>query len=147
MMNNLYMVIAVVVGALTVVQVLLNTQLRIATASVLWAAFFQFVVGGVVLAISALPFGEPFPLAIPRSPWWIWSGGVIGATYIVLSIFLLPRLGAALLFASIIVGQLGGSILIDHYGWLGAPVQRLSLVRVAGAVLLVVGAALIRWRS
>jgi transporter family-2 protein len=101
-----------------------------------------------VLAISALPFGEPFPLAtIPRSPWWIWSGGVIGATYIVLSIFLLPRLGAALLFASIIVGQLGGSILIDHYGWLGAPVQRLSLVRVAGAVLLVVGAALIRWRS
>jgi bacterial/archaeal transporter family-2 protein len=146
-MTNLYMLVAVVVGSLTVVQVLVNTQLRIATMSVLWAAFFQFFVGASLLALLALPLREPFPLAnLPRSPWWIWSGGLIGAVYIVLSIFLLPRIGAALLFASIIVGQLAGSILIDHYGWLGAPVQRLSLARVAGAALLVVGAALIRWR-
>jgi bacterial/archaeal transporter family-2 protein len=146
-MTNLYMLVAVVVGSLTVVQVLVNTQLRIATMSVLWAAFVQFFVGASVLALLALQLREPFPLAgLPRSPWWIWSGGLIGAVYIVLSIFLLPRIGAALLFASIIVGQLAGSILIDHYGWLGAPIQRLSLARVAGAALLVVGAALIRWR-
>lgn len=146
-MNNLYIVVAVVVGALTVVQVLVNTQLRIVTGSVLWAAFFQFFVGATALAVLTLPFREPFPFAsFPRSPWWIWSGGLIGVMYIVLSIFLLPRIGAALLFASIIVGQLAGSILIDHYGWLGAPVQRLSLARIAGALLLVIGAALIRWR-
>lgn len=146
-MNNVYMIVAVVVGAATVVQVMVNTQLRIATASVVWASFFQFAVGLVALAVTALLLREPFPLAnLPRSPWWVWAGGLIGASYIFLSIFLLPRLGAALLVASIIVGQLVGSMLIDHYGWLGAPVHRLSLARMAGAALLVIGVALIRWR-
>ena len=146
-MNNLFMVVAVVLGAATVVQVMVNTEMRIATSSFVWAAFFQFAVGLLALATAALVMREPFPLSsLPRSPWWIWTGGLIGASYIFITILLLPRLGAALLFASIIVGQLAGSIIIDHYGWLSAPVHRLSFARVIGAALLVVGAALIRWR-
>lgn len=146
-MNNLFMLAAVVLGAATVVQVMVNTELRIATSSFVWAAFFQFAVGSIALVIAALLMREPFPLSnLPRSPWWIWTGGLIGASYIFITISLLPRLGAALLFASIIVGQLAGSVVIDHYGWLSAPVHRLSLARVVGVVLLVIGAALIRWK-
>ncbi len=148
MMNNLYMIVAVVVGVATVVQVMVNTQLSIAFSSVLWAAFTQFAVGAAALAASGLLLRESVPLAVlPRGPWWIWVGGLIGVLYIIMSLFLLPRIGAALFFASIIVGQLAGSMLIDHYGWMGAPVHRLSLLRVIGGALLVVGVALIRWRS
>jgi transporter family-2 protein len=60
------------------------------------------------------------------------------------SVVLVSRLGAALLLASIVVGQLVASLLIDHYGWLGAPVHRISPARLIGAALLVAGVALIR---
>jgi len=38
-------------------------------------------------------------------PWWAWSGGVFGGAFILLSILLLPSLGAATLFALVIAGQ------------------------------------------
>lgn len=146
-MNNLYMILAVVAGAGLAVQVMVNAQLRTATGSTVWAAILQFAVGLAGLGATALILRESLPVgSLPRSPWWIWSGGLMGAVYILLSIVLVPRLGAALLLASVVVGQLAASILIDHHGWLGAPVHRLSVARVLGAVLLVVGIALIRWK-
>jgi transporter family-2 protein len=143
-MNNLFLVLAVVVGAGLAVQVMVNAQLRLATASTVWAALLQFVVGLVGLLAAAALFREPVPAALPRSPWWIWTGGLLGATYILLSIVLVSRLGAALLLASVVVGQLAASLVIDHYGWLGAPVHRASPARLIGAALLVAGVALIR---
>ena len=143
-MNNLYLVLAVVVGAGLAVQVMVNAQLRLATTSAVWAALLQFVVGLVGLVAAVALFRVPVPAPLPRSPWWIWTGGLIGATYILLSIVLVSRLGTALLLASVVVGQLAASLAIDHYGWLGAPVHRISAARLIGAALLVAGVALVR---
>jgi transporter family-2 protein len=146
-MHNLYMILAIVAGAGIAVQVMVNAELRSATGSTVWAAIFQFMVGLAALAATALLLRDPFPAnSLPRSPWWIWTGGLFGAAYILLSIVLAPRLGAALLLASVIVGQLAASVLIDHHGWLGAPVHRFSLGRGVGALLLVIGIVLIRWK-
>ena len=40
----------------------------------------------------------------------------------------------------------GAGLLIDHWGWFGVPVHRVSPGRVLGALLLLAGMALIRWR-
>ncbi len=55
-------------------------------------------------------------------------------------------LGVALFFAAVVVGQLGTGLVIDHWGWFGVPVHRVSPERFAGALLLLAGMALIRWR-
>lgn len=144
-MNNLYMVLAVISGAGLAIQVMVNAQLRAAAGSTLWAALLQFAVGLVALAAAVAVVRDPLPVAVlQRSPWWIWTGGLLGGAYILLSIVLVPRLGAALLLASVVVGQLVASLLIDHHGWLGAPVQRVSTGRLAGAALLVAGIVLMR---
>jgi transporter family-2 protein len=143
-MNSVYMLVAVMVGAGLAVQVMVNSQLRNAISSTVWAAIIQFAVGLAGLGVAALVLRQSPSASLPRSPWWIWVGGLIGATYILLSIVLVPRLGAALLLASIVVGQMAASLLIDHHGWLGAPIHRLSAARALGAALLVVGLALIR---
>ena len=54
-----------------------------------------------------------------------------------------PRLGAATLLSLIVLGQLLTSLLVDHFGWIGFPAHPLSLVRLAGAVLLFAGVVLI----
>jgi transporter family-2 protein len=59
---------------------------------------------------------------------------------------LASRLGASLLSAAGILGQLGASILIDHYGWFAMPVQRATPTRLIGAALLAAGVVMIRWK-
>jgi len=55
-----------------------------------------------------------------------------------------PRIGGLALLALIISGQLGASIVFDHFGWLGFPVREISLGRVGGVVLLAAGVYLVQ---
>ena len=54
-------------------------------------------------------------------------------------------LGAALMLASSIVGQLSAALVIDHFGLFGATVVPISTTRVIGVLLLAAGVILIRW--
>ena len=150
-MINLYILFMVVAGAAVAAQIAINAHLGVVAGGALWASNISFAVtmvaGLIALGVSILFGSMPFPApGLWSAPRWIWLGGLGGATYVLLAIVLTHRLGAALLSAAGILGQLGTSLLIDHYGWFGVPVQRLSAVRLAGIALLTVGVALIRWK-
>jgi len=142
------LVVALATGAAIAVQALANSRLRFALGTPVWAAIGQFLVGLAALAAIAVVMREPAPDtgALSRMPWWGWVGGAVGALFIVVSIVLTPRLGTALTLATMTVGQMLAALVLDHYGWLGAPVIRLSLPRVIGAACLLVGIALMRWK-
>ena len=144
-MNSVLMLCAALAGGGIAFQVLMNTQLRVAAGSALWASATQFLIGCSALTFVALLTREPLPQTV-RGPGWMWAGGFFGATYIVVSVLASRRLGTAVLLASTVVGQLITALIADHYGWLGAPVVRLSSNRVLGAALLVAGVLLMRGR-
>ncbi len=137
-------VVAVLVGALLPLQALINARLGALTHGALYASFVSFLVGtcllGVVLLATRTPLLPAQPLA--SLPAWIWLGGAIGACLVLVATLLVPRLGAAALICLIVLGQLLGSLLLDHFGVLGAtrPVDGL---RLGGALLVVVGALLV----
>ena len=147
-MNPFYLVVALATGAAIAVQALANSRLRVALGTPVWAAIAQFIVGLAALAVIAIVTRQPSPETggLWRMPWWGWLGGAVGALFIVVSIVLTPRLGTALTLATITVGQLIAALALDHYGWLGAPVVRLSLPRLLGAICLLAGIALMRWK-
>lgn len=147
-MNPFYLVVALATGAAIAVQALANSRLRVALGTPVWAAIAQFIVGLAALAVIAIVTRQPSPDTggLWRMPWWGWLGGAIGALFIVVSIVLTPRLGTALTLATITVGQMIAALALDHYGWLGAPVVRLSLPRAIGAACLLAGIALMRWK-
>jgi transporter family-2 protein len=146
--NSFYLVVALATGAAMAVQALANSRLRFAIGTPLWAAIAQFIVGLAALAVIAVAMRQPSAdtSGLSRMPWWGWIGGAIGALFIVVSIVLTPRLGTALTLATMTVGQLLAALVLDHYGWLGAPVIRMSLPRLAGAAFLLAGIALMRWK-
>jgi transporter family-2 protein len=146
--NSFYLSVALATGAAMAVQALANSRLRFALGTPLWAAIAQFIVGLVALVVIAVALRQPGAetSGLSRMPWWGWIGGAIGALFIVVSIVLTPRLGTALTLATMTVGQLLAALLLDHYGWLGAPVIRLSVTRLLGAVFLLAGIALMRWK-
>lgn len=146
-MNNVYIVFAVAAGAGVALQAVINARLRFLLGAPVWAAIAQFTVGLAALMLFAALSRQtlPQPAAFGRAPWWMWTGGIFGATFILMSVIVTPRLGAALMLAATIVGQLGTALAIDHYGWFGAEVIPISLSRIFGVVLLAIGVVLIRW--
>jgi bacterial/archaeal transporter family-2 protein len=140
------MLLAVSAGISIVVQQARNANLRTALGSAAWSGFMSYFIGIICMAALAISLQDPIPslATAARIPWWSWSGGLFGAIFIALGIFLLPQLGAATFFALLIAGQMIGSMAFDHFGLLGVPVHPISTVRVAGAALLVGGVVLIR---
>jgi bacterial/archaeal transporter family-2 protein len=146
--NNLYFLLALGTGAGVAVMAVFNARLGSLLGGPFWAAATQFSVALAVVLSVAFLTRQPAPTTagIGGAPWWVWTGGVFSATFIVVSILLTPRLGVALTLATIIVGQLSAALVVDHFGLFGGPVVRVSPTRVAGVALLLAGITLMRWR-
>jgi bacterial/archaeal transporter family-2 protein len=144
--SSLYIALALLTGAGVAVQSLINARLRVVLGGPIWAAIGQFLVGLLLLAVLVAVTRQPAPTfgEVPRAPWWVWTGGAFGATFIVVSIVLTPRMGTALTLASITVGQMLMALVLDHNGWLGGPVIRLSPMRLVGAAMLLGGILIMR---
>src|SRR5262245_43682719 len=133
-------------GMLLPVQSGINAELRNLVGNPILAATIQFLVGTIVLLLLLVAIQTPLPAVakLVSAPWWIWVGGICGATFIVVAIVLAPRLGAATLIAVSVTGQMVVSLLLDHYGLIGYPLHPANPWRIVGTVLLLVGVALIQ---
>lgn len=136
--------IAVLAGGLLSVQIATNRRLGDALAAPLWSATVSFIVGLTGLLLCCLAFRQlPSVEGARAAPWWAWIGGLLGAFYVASTIILLPRLGATTLTGLVVGGQILAAVVIDHYGWLGVATQPVTLGKLAGAALLVIGAVLV----
>ena len=139
---------ALLVGLVPPLQAGINSQLRTHIGHPLWAALISFSVGTGMLAVVLAVTRAGWPVVgwVGRVPWWQWTGGVLGATFVTSAVVLAPRLGAATLVAAVVAGQMIGSLLIDHYGIVGYPQHSVSGERVIGVALVMAGVALIQYR-
>ncbi len=139
---------ALLVGLLLPLQAGINSQLRLHMGHPLWASLVSFTGGTLALVcllalnrISLPPVGW-----LERVPWWQLTGGLLGALFVTAALMLAPRLGAATLVASVVAGQMVGSMVIDHYGIVGYPQHDLSVERIMGLLLVIIGVALIQYK-
>jgi bacterial/archaeal transporter family-2 protein len=77
-----------------------------------------------------------------KAPAWMWLGGVMGLTVVLAITFAQPRIGATATIGILIAGQLVMGALIDRFGLFGVDQIAISPARLAGIVLLGIGAAL-----
>jgi transporter family-2 protein len=146
-MSYLPHVFAILVGAGLTVQVGMNATVREVLGSAAIATIVNFLVGLVVLVAFAIATGSRVvPGAVTAVPVWAWFGGTLGATYVAAATVLGPRLTAAAFLALTLVGQMVAALIVDHYGAIGFPEQPVTVSRVVGVVLLVVGVLLIMRR-
>ena len=136
---------SLIAGGVLALQVGMNGLLQTTTRSPLIAALINFVVGTALLLVAALVTRAPWPdMSVVRGiPTWAWLGGFCGALYVATVSFTGPRLGATTVLALTLLGQSVVSMLVDHYGLVGLPVNPVSLTRVLGVLLLLGGALLI----
>jgi transporter family-2 protein len=138
--------VALAAGMAAPTQFAINSQLREVVGGTVLAAALSFLVGTTVLFARTAVVRRSVPKLglMVSAPWWMWLGGLLGAFYVCASILLTPRLGVAITIGLFLAGQVIASITIDHFGLLGVPVHAATIPRLLGALLIVVGVAVVQ---
>ena len=138
----LALVIGVIAGIASTVQASINTEARRFFRSPFITAGLNFMVAWLCLAAFLLftDHGLHIPLhEIAKNPPWIWLGGVCAIIIVTLNILCVPELGAAGNVMVLNFGQVVTGLVIDHFALFGADQARMSVTRLAGAVLVLIG--------
>lgn len=105
------------------------------------SAFINFAGGMIIFLIAIMVSSASFPdlKKLTSIPWYLYTGGLIGALFIAGALFSLPKIGSTAFFGLVVLGQLLMTTIVDHYGFLGMPVHKVDIYRVAGVFLLLTG--------
>ena len=138
-----YILLALAAGFVVPLQAGINVRLRSAVGDASMAALISFFVGTLGLAAWCLARGWPWLAgAVTRGPWWMWTGGLLGALFVTSTILAAAKLGAASMLAWVVASQLVAGLLLDHYGAAGFIIREVSWQRILGAAFLILGAVL-----
>ena len=146
MQTTLLYLAALGAGVSVAVQQVLNGGLRTALNSPAWAGFISYLGGLLTMIVVLIAMREQMPSwkLVTATPWWAWSGGILGGVFILLVILLLPSLGAATLLALVVAGQMSAAVLMDHFGAFGLTQHSVSISRLCGVALIIGGVVLMK---
>ena len=97
------------------------------------------VTGAVALATGTL-----LAFALRGLPAGYAVTGLTAVPYLLAASYLAPKIGVGLFLGALIAGQLGGGVVLDHFGVLGTATRPIDIVRVLGVAALLTGVVLVR---
>ncbi len=118
----------------------LNSNLGARLHSPALATSILFIVGTIV-SLAYLFFSGGMPKAPIKEPVPIlfYLGGLFVIFYILTMTWVAPKFGVGNAISMVLLGQLISMAIIDHFGLLGALKQALSIQRLAGIALMMLG--------
>jgi transporter family-2 protein len=143
----LFTLVALVGGGLIAMQPPINAEAAARLGHPISAATMSFCVGTIALiALTLLVARTSTNLgALKTMPlYMLLGGGLLGAVYVTVNLWLAPKIGVAAVMALGIAGQLIMALLLDRFGLFELLERELSIGRVGGAILVLVGALMVR---
>jgi bacterial/archaeal transporter family-2 protein len=138
--------LAAIIGGLALpLQAGINAHLARLLPHPLTAALVSCTISVMSLGPMMLAFRAPPPNleTLAAAPIWVFIGGILGATYLIVAILSAPALGAATFIAVAVAAQMAASVALDHFALIGfaerpaTPGRLIGMVLVVGGVLLV----------
>ncbi len=144
-MKIFFYLLPVFAGIAITAQSGINSQLRAGLQHPVMAAFISFIVGTVALALILVFSREALPelSQYSRVKWYQYSGGLLGAFVVTITLIAVSQIGAANMFVLIIAGQLAMAVIMDHFGILGVRENPINFQKLIGIVLVVCGAYIV----
>ncbi len=141
--RGLAIAITAAAGGLIAMQAPINATLGRSTGS-LAAALISFGVGTIALAVIVVLAGQGDGVASLTDVGPVYLiGGLLGAVYVTCALIAVKSVGAGGVAAGTITGQLIASVAIDRLGAFGLEQAPLTMSRIGGIALLLVGTLLI----
>lgn len=140
----------VLAGFLPPLQTAINGELRVATGSLLGAAFISFFVGTILLLVLLLITQRRIHIPLydaqkNRIPVWTYMGGIFGVFIVTGNIILLPVLGSVLTTMVFLLGQMVMAILIDQFGMFRLQKRKMDSRRITTLVLMMIGILFVKF--
>lgn len=144
-MKVLFIAWAFAIGMIVPLQAIINAKLSKEIGGPSYASLISFAGGFIIFALMAAFNYKNFPSLekLQNLPPYMYASGIVGALFVISAIMILPKLGSTGWTALIVTGQLIASLIMDHYGMFGLAQKTVSMARVTGAVLLILGSSLI----
>ncbi|HYF14797.1 MAG TPA: DMT family transporter [Phycisphaerales bacterium] len=141
------LLLAALAGVATAFQPGVNAKLAVFTPSRLHGGLANFLVGAFAMALACALARTPVPQRdrLAEAPWWAFTGGLLGAFFVTTAVYLVPRIGAVNYLVAMVLGQMVGTAVIDHFGLVGLAQHPFTWGRGAGLVLIAAGVACVRW--
>ena len=132
---------AALAGAFIPVMAILNGRLGKSMGEALHASVILFGVGFLFCLTVALVLTKSLPNAadLANAEPIEYLGGFIVGFYVISATLLAPRIGLANFIVCAVSAQIIISVVIDHFGLLGAMVRPVSMTRLVGIGLLIAG--------
>lgn len=132
---------AAVAGAFIPVMAILSGRLGKSMGDALHASVVLFGVGFLFCLTVSLFLTKSLPQVtdLTNGKPVEYLGGFIVGFYVISATLLAPRIGLANFIVCAVSAQIIISVLIDHYGLLGATIRPVSMTRLIGVALLIAG--------
>ena len=141
----IFRVLGVLVGVCTAIQTSVNGYMGGIAGSSLHAGEINLAVGAVLLLVAALMTSPRQLVRRPEpGPWWMWLGGLVGATFVISGATLAPLLGTATTVIAFNAGTIAAGQALEARGAFGARKNPLTATRLAGLVVIFLGVLAVR---
>ena len=141
----IFRVLGVLVGVCTAIQTSVNGYMGGIAGSSMHAGEINLAVGAVLLLVAALVTSPRQLVRRPEpGPWWMWLGGLVGATFVISGATLAPLLGTATTVIAFNAGTIAAGQALEARGAFGARKNPLTATRLAGLVVIFLGVLAVR---
>ena len=138
-----FWLIAFVMGVITSVYLPMNGVVARHVGSALLANIPFYLLGAITtLLLFSLTGNFSTVSRFREVPIYLYLSGFISAFLVFGSTFLIPRLGAGRFFVLFVAGQILMALAVSHFGLLDSPQDPITLKKIFGAILLLIGVAL-----
>ena len=72
-------------------------------------------------------------------PLYMYCGGCIGVLTVIFNVFAIGKIGASLMTALGLLGQMMTSLLLENKGWLSTSIRKLNKGKIIGLVVVCLG--------
>lgn len=143
-----WQLLAVITGMVMAVQSSINGHLGIILHSSLYAVTISFTISLILLNLLLVSQHISYCnltgiVTGIHYHWWLLLGGLLGILFSFSSAWLVPVLGTGTVVISSLFGQLTFSVIIDQWGLFGASVKPVSVTKLSGLVVALLGIVLI----
>jgi transporter family-2 protein len=97
-------------------------------------------VGAVAIGLTGWESGALSPLKQVHP--LLLTAGLLGACLVFAIAWLIPQVGAGPVMITLLAGQVLGGLLMSHFGWLGSPMQPITLTKIIGVAVMIGGVAI-----
>lgn len=143
--NILFLVMALVTGALIPIQAATNAAFSKSIGNPYVTGLMVFIVGLLGMLLFTFIFRVSLPTAqqLVNAPSYGYLGGIIVVTYVIMITILVPRIGVGTAIGFIVTGQILFAVIIDHFGLFNVAVRSIDKARLIGVLLIVTGVYLV----